>query len=183
MDFVLGLSAGNACEVREAIDTLSGRGPTDLVEITLDLSHRLTVLASREVSRDDLRAALQNGSALRAFENMCAHQGSTTFEPVSPAFISEVRATSSMTVSGFLAEPVSRASFILGSGRNIPSDDVDLSSGVTFLVKPGDTVSSGDVVALLETSRNESRMEEAATLVASSLSETTLPELGEWVSL
>lgn len=181
MDTLLGLSAGNACEVREAIDALNGRGPVDLVELTLSLAERLCALAGRPVEAPDLYARLCDGSALLAFENMCAHQGCTSFEPASPEFIREVRATRSLTLGSVLAEPVARASFALGSGRTLPSDDVDPTAGVTFIVQPGSVIRAGDVVAILETTHRESSLEEASALVASSLSEAIPAPYGTFI--
>jgi len=70
MDEPLGRSAGNALEVAEAVDCLQGGGPTDTVELTLDLAERVT-----KVSRADLRHWLQDGTAWRKFVAMVEAQG------------------------------------------------------------------------------------------------------------
>jgi thymidine phosphorylase len=71
----LGLTAGNAIEVRESLDVLAGGGPADVVELTLALAREMLVAAGR----DDVDPAdkLADGSAMDVWRAMISAQGWT----------------------------------------------------------------------------------------------------------
>ena len=76
MDQQLGCAVGNALEVKEAIETLKGNGPEDLVELVLTLGSYMVVAAKKadsiEEAREKLALSLKDGSALKAFEQFCS---------------------------------------------------------------------------------------------------------------
>ena len=78
MDQPLGRAVGNALEVREAVETITGHGPDDLVELVLDACARLLALSDLDVDLEEVRrraeAALVDGSALRAYERWIRSQ-------------------------------------------------------------------------------------------------------------
>ena len=75
----LGRAIGNALELKEAIDTLNGKGPEDLTELVLTLGSQMVVLANRantlEEARQLLNEAIENGSALEKFKTFLENQG------------------------------------------------------------------------------------------------------------
>jgi thymidine phosphorylase len=183
MDRLIGLTVGNAAEVRESLDALAGDGPDDLDELVLNLAVGLAELSEKPVSRAEFIRLLKNGDALTSFATMCALQGAKL--PLTlhtPTHTREVLSPHSMKFEAPLASPVSRAAFALGSGRSLPSDDTDPTAGVTFLVKPGAYVTKGTPVALLETSRGTPALDEAERYVLESLTDIPAVRVAAWLS-
>jgi thymidine phosphorylase len=182
MDRLIGRTAGNAAEVRESLDTLGGEGPADLTDLVLSLAVGLAELAEKPVSRAEFIRLLKNGDALTSFASMCALQGASL--PLTlkrPTSSREVLAPYSGKFEAPLAEAVARASFALGSGRNLPEDDTDPTAGVTFLTSPGEYVGKGAPVALLETSRGTEALDEAERYVYASLTEIPAVRVADWI--
>ena len=73
MQTPLGLTAGNALEVRESVEVLAGGGPEDVVELTVALAQEMLAAAGRD--GDDVAAALRDGRAMDAWRRMIAAQG------------------------------------------------------------------------------------------------------------
>ena len=162
MDRPLGSAVGNAVEVIEAIETLKGRGPKDLTDLSCALAAEILYLAgkgeSREVCDALARDAIASGSALRLFGEMIRAQGGN------PAVIedyglfgtapvtAEVRAEHGGYIAGMDTEGIGRASLALGAGRNTIQDEIDSTAGILLLKKTGDRVREGEVIAKLLTS-------------------------------
>ena len=183
MSRLLGLSAGNAVEVQECIDTMNGDGPEDLVELTLDLTLALCRLTDSAVTVEQLRVALQNGQALEKFRQMVVAQGgSESFDLAQPTQRVACVAKHSFQMPRPAAEPVARAALLLGSARALPADSVDLASGVVFTAKPGSTVSVGQTFALVQTATKPENLREASSLVALSVQDLPDEITPEWVS-
>ncbi len=87
MDVPLGRAVGNAVEVEEAVATLRGEGPPDLVEVTLALAREMLTLAGIGA---DPAAALADGRALDRYLSMIAAQGGDADAPLPRARHSEV---------------------------------------------------------------------------------------------
>jgi thymidine phosphorylase len=144
MDTPLGRTVGNALEVAEALDTLRGEGPADLVEVTLALAREMLALAGLP---GDPAAALADGRALARYREMITAQGGDPDAPLAVAV-----ATSVVTAdrAGFLrrldARAVGVAAWRLGAGRARKEDSVSSSSGIICLVKPGEPVEAGQPV-------------------------------------
>jgi pyrimidine-nucleoside phosphorylase len=159
MDAPLGRAVGNANETREALEVLHGRGPADLVECTLVLGAEMLVLGgkAREVAegRAMLERAITNGDAIRVMEKMVAAQGGDATVVAAPqklALVPDValvRAPRSGFVEAIDALAVGLTGVAMGAGRTRADQAVDPAVGIMLEKKPGDRVSSGDVVATL----------------------------------
>jgi thymidine phosphorylase len=144
MDAPLGRAAGNAVEVQEAVATLRGDGPADLVEVTLALAREMLALAG--VSADPA-AALADGRALARYRKMIAAQGGDPDAPLATAAHSTVlRATEAGFVRRLDALAVGVAAWRLGAGRALKEHSVSAAAGVICLAKPGERVTAGQPV-------------------------------------
>ncbi|KQY23458.1 pyrimidine-nucleoside phosphorylase [Cellulomonas sp. Root485] len=150
MSTPLGLTAGNALEVRESVEVLAGGGPADVVELTVALAREMLAAAGRP--EDDVAAALQDGRAMDAWKRMIAAQGG---DP--DATLPVARETSQLLADtdGVLAEldayAVGIAAWRLGAGRARKEDPVQAGAGVELHAKPGDTVRAGQPLMTLHT--------------------------------
>ena len=146
----LGLTAGNALEVRESVEVLAGGGPADVVELTVRLAEEMLEAAGR--GGQDVAAALGDGRAMDAWRRMIAAQGGDPDAPLPTATDTEqVRATSSGVLSTLDAYAVGVAAWRLGAGRARKEDPVQAGAGIEIHAKPGDTVREGDVLLTLHT--------------------------------
>jgi thymidine phosphorylase len=154
MDTPLGRSVGNALEVAESVEVLSGREDSrDLVEITLALAREMLGLAGIEV---DPAVALRDGSALERYRAMVVAQGGDPDAALPHApHIEVVTADRSGTVGRLDARAVGVAAWRLGAGRARKEDAVSASAGVECLAKPGDEVAQGQPLLELHTDRFE----------------------------
>ncbi len=152
MDEPIGRAVGNAVEVDEAVATLSGEGPDDLVELTVALGAEMANVAGLEVAASAdppgaLRAALSDGRALSVFREMVRAQ---TGDPDAPLPVARHHQVVPARASGFVraldARRVGVAAWRLGAGRGKKEDPVSPSAGVVCLRKPGEPVESGDPV-------------------------------------
>jgi pyrimidine-nucleoside phosphorylase len=143
-----GRAVGNALEVFEALECLDGGGPADLRETVLDLSETIA-----GVSREALAKLLDEGTARRKFDELVVRQGGKPDDLARLAeihrapVIREVKAADSGTVSAFDAGKIGQASLELGAGRARAEDAVDFAVGFDHLVKCGESVAAGDVIA------------------------------------
>ncbi len=144
MDAPLGLAVGNAIEVEEAVATLRGHGPPDLVEVTLALAAEMLTLAGITA---DPAAALADGRAMDRYCRMIAAQGGDPAAPLPRARHCE---TVTATQAGWLrrldARAVGVAAWRLGAGRARKEDPVTPAAGVRCLAKPGERVEAGQPV-------------------------------------
>ena len=158
MDVPLGRAVGNALEVTEAVEALEGRGPADLVAVTVALAEVMLELTG--LSGDPL-SALQDGSARQAWTAMVRAQGG---DPDAPLPVAPVVEPLCAERNGFLerleARSVGVAAWRLGAGRARKEDPVSPSAGVRCLVKPGEAVEKGQPLLELHTDE-PSRLERA----------------------
>lgn len=165
MDQPLGFAVGNALEVREAINTLSGNGPEDFLELCLTLGSHMLLAAgkadSEKQAREKLRGVIADGSALKKLADFVAAQGGDADMVYHPerlpraAFTESVCAGSDGYISRIICDEVGICSLMLGGGRETKEDVIDLSVGIVFHKKKGDAVQSGDVVATLHANDKE----------------------------
>ena len=147
MDAPLGLTAGNALEVRESIEVLQGGGPPDVVEVTLALAREMLALAGID---EDPARALADGRAMDRWRRMVRAQGGDPDAPLPVApLVEEVRADADGVVEAVAAMPVGMAAWRLGAGRARKEDPVSPGAGVVLRVVPGDAVVRGQVLAEL----------------------------------
>ena len=151
MNQPLGRMAGNANEVNESVDALIGKGPADLMEVTLELGAELLVLAKREsttaAARKRLDKAISSGAGLEKFREMVAAQGGDLDAPRPVAPAHDVTSPWGGYVSAIDTERLGYVVINLGGGRRQLGDKLDLSVGFEMLVRLGDKVDSGQPLA------------------------------------
>jgi len=153
MSVPLGRAVGNAVEVAEAVEVLSGGGPADVVELTLALAVEMVGLAGLDA---DPAQVLASGKAMDSWRLMVAAQGGDPDAPLpTPRQTHTVNAETSGVVTGMDALAVGTAAWRLGAGRARKEDPVQYASGILCRAKPGDTVTEGDVVFELHTDTAE----------------------------
>jgi thymidine phosphorylase len=146
----LGLTAGNALEVREAVDVLAGGGPDDVVALTLALAREM--LAA--VGRGDVDPAekLADGSAMDVWRAMLRAQGADPDAALPAAAETHVvTAQRSGVLTRMDALAVGVAAWRLGAGRARKEDPVQPGAGVQLHAKPGEKVSAGQPLMTLHT--------------------------------
>jgi thymidine phosphorylase len=163
MDTPLGRAAGNAVEVTEAVETLSGHGPPDLVAVVLALASEMLALAGIDA---DPAAALADGRALRHFRAMVTAQGGDPDAPLPAARHTRyVNAPEDGWLVKLDARAVGVAAWRLGAGRARKEDPVSPSAGVLCHAKPGERVERGQPLLELRTD-DESRFAPALAALA-----------------
>lgn len=150
----LGFAIGNALEMQEAIDTLRGEGPEDLMELSLVLGSQMVMLAKKANSLEEARAMLieviKNGKALEKFKLFLTSQGGDASIIDHPENLPqaeykiEVPAKSGGYVRNIIADEVGVAAMWLGAGRATKDDEVDLGVGLMLRKKVGDKVEVGE---------------------------------------
>ena len=156
MDRPLGCAIGNALEVREACETLQGRGPADLTEVCIELAANMLWLAEKgELAqcRSLARQQIANGEAFAKLKEMVQAQGGDTsvlddpekFAP--PNVCYEVLAQREGFLYAMDTEKCGIASVELGAGREKKEDPIDYSAGIVLRKKVGDFVRKGEVLA------------------------------------
>jgi len=173
MDTPLGCAVGNALEVVECLEVLKGRGPSDLVDVSIDLTARMLVLGKAAPDRADadrqVRAAIASGAGLERFRQIIEIQGGDPrvvddydrLPHVSDRHL--VTASRAGFVAALDAELVGRASVALGAGRDRVEDPVDHAVGIVVRAKPGDAVRAGDPILELHY-RDRARLNAALAL-------------------
>ena len=151
MDVPLGLTAGNALEIRETIEVLAGGGPSDVIELTLLLANEMldAVGIKPKVSPEE---ALKNGMAMDVWRKMIAAQGGDNDAPLPVAKETmEIKATSSGKLLTLDAMKVGVAAWRLGAGRQKQGEVLQLGSGIEIHAKPGDLVTKDQTILTLHT--------------------------------
>lgn len=159
MDQPLGYAVGNALEVKEAIDTLKGNGPSDLTELCIVLgSHMLkNVDAVATLSEGELimNRVLSDGSALEKLARFVKAQGGneqavydTSLLP-SASIVEPVLAPCDGFIESIITDEIGIVSLILGGGRETKESIIDLSVGLVLSAKKGDYVKKGELLATL----------------------------------
>ena len=161
MDRPLGYAVGNSLEVVEAIEALQGKGPEDLVELSLALASQILFLADKgtlEECRALAQDAITSGKALDTFAKMVKAQGGDPeyiYHPekfATAPYSREVKVAQSGYIASVDTEKYGLASLLLGAGRNTKEDEIDLTAGYMIQKKTGDFVNAGDTLAVLYTS-------------------------------
>lgn len=146
----LGLTAGNAVEVAEAVDVLRGAGPADVVELTLVLAREMLSLAG--VADADPAQVLASGKAYETWCAMIRAQGGDPDAPLpEPAHRHVVAAERDGVLAELDALAVGMAAWRLGAGRSAPGEPVQYAAGVRLLARPGERVTAGQPLAELHT--------------------------------
>ena len=150
MDVPLGLTAGNALEVRESVEVLSGGGPSDIVELTVLLAREMLEIAG--IKTIDPAQALKNGKAMDVWRRMISAQGG---DPDAKLPVAKenlvVTAHSSGTVLAMDAMAVGLGAWRLGAGRTRQGEAVQAGAGIEIHAKPGESIKGGAPLFTLHT--------------------------------
>ncbi|MCC5892684.1 MULTISPECIES: pyrimidine-nucleoside phosphorylase [Exiguobacterium] len=181
MDQPLGFEVGNANEVKEAIEVLSGKDVEDLKTIALTIAGHMAVLGGFYPTFDeayaDLDKRIADGHALEVFRQFVAAQGgdASLVDDVTKLpqakFETTFVAKQAGYVESIIADEVGVAAMLLGAGRATKDDQIDFAAGITLEKKVGDKVEAGDVIAVLRSNIEDmssalERMDHAYTIGA-----------------
>jgi pyrimidine-nucleoside phosphorylase len=170
MDQPLGRAVGNALEVKEAIETLAGRGPAELEMLSLRLGGEMLQLAGHP--RTDLLRLLTDGSALRKFAELIAAQDgdARVTEDTSRLPAAPVQLPVAAAAAGYVARAdaleIALAGKSLGAGRDTKSAPIDLAVGVVLNKKIGDPVKAGELLAVIHARTADAAQNVAARVAA-----------------
>lgn len=154
MDVPLGLTAGNALEVRESIEVLAGGGPSDVIELTVLLAREMLQLAG--IDGVDPADNLKNGKAMDHWRRMIKAQSGDPDAPLPSAKEKlVVGAEESGKITRMDALKVGIAAWRLGAGRARQGEQLQLGAGIEIHAKPGDSVKAGEPIFTLHTSKSE----------------------------
>lgn len=169
MNQPLGRAVGNALEVKEAIETLNGQGPEDLLEVSLALASYMLLGAGRVKTADEGRKLLvetiNNRTALEKMAEFISAQGGNADFVYNPNLLKtasikyDVKSPADGYVSEIKTDEVGMASLLLGGGRITKDSRIDLSVGIIIHKKLGDKVSKGETLATLYANDDEKRKE------------------------
>ena len=165
MDQPLGNAVGNALEVKEAIETLRGNGPEDLVELVLTLGAYMVWAAKKADSisqaREMIARTLEDGSAFETFCKFIEGQGGSRKEAMDvellpkAKYIENVYCDKEGYVAKIHTEEIGRISLLLGGGRETKESEIDLSVGIVLQKKCADYVKEEDVLAVIHANDKE----------------------------
>ena len=155
MDEPLGRAVGNALEVAECVEILQGSGPPDLIKLIIDLAEKVS-----ETPRAQLEKRLQDGSAWKKFVSLVYAQDgdATTVEKIleqhRAPIIQPWPAKSAGIIKKMDADPIGRASVLLGAGRRKADDPIDFAVGFSGMKKVGEHVDLEEPLFVIH-ARNE----------------------------
>ena len=168
MEQPLGHAVGNAVEVREAIDTLRGRGPGDLVDLIMELGSDMLlisgIVSSRNKAKSRIADNLANQKGLKRLVDLIIAHGGDPSVVDNPNLLPqpntkiEVKSESHGYVSAIDSLEVGLASKILGAWRKTKDDTIDYSVGIYLKQKIGDKVKIGDSLAVLYADGDEEKI-------------------------
>ncbi|MBM7661133.1 pyrimidine-nucleoside phosphorylase [Bacillus mesophilus] len=179
----LGFAIGNALEVKEAIDTLQGKGPKDLEELCLVLGSHMVCLAGKaetqEEARELLLQSMKNGKALSTFKTFLRNQGgdeTVVDEPTklpTAKYIVELESTQEGYVSEIIADEIGTAAMKLGAGRATKESEIDLAVGLVLNKKIGDQVKVGESLVTIHS--NQENLDEIKTTISEAIKLVSTP--------
>lgn len=157
----LGNAIGNALEVKEAIETLQGKGPKDFTELCLQAGSIMLVQTqaakTQEEARALLQASIEQGTALEKLKDMVAYQDGNIEQIIHPEVLPQAKEIVEITAkeSGYVKElhalQLGTLAMQLGAGRRTKEDTIDHAVGIVLNKKDGDEVNVGDVLAYVHT--------------------------------
>ncbi len=157
MNQPLGAAVGNSLEVVEAIETLKGKGPEDITELSLTLASHMIYAGEKASSPGEgyqaAKQALDDGSALKKLAQFIEGQSGNpnvitdySLFP-NPNHSVEIHAKTDGYIASLEAKVIGLASQHSGAGRMTKEDGIDLSAGIVLSKKVGDYVKQGDILA------------------------------------
>jgi pyrimidine-nucleoside phosphorylase len=190
MDQPLGLAVGNAIEIAECVECLRGGGPSDLIDLSVELAAEMVLMGEQAATIEDARqrclATIEDGSALDRFRRVVVAQGGDPRAiddlsrlPTSRREV-EVFAERSGVIISLAARPVGQATMLLGAGRARVDSVIDPAVGVLLHKKVGDAVAAREPLCTLLVN-DEKALEQAVAMIrgAYAIGEgpVTLPDL------
>ncbi len=171
MEQPLGHAIGNSVEVLEAIDTLRGEGPQDLVDLIMELGGDMLYVsgvgANRKEAKSKIAERLRNRGGLQQLKKLIVAQGGDPIVLDNPEMLPqsvtkiEVKSPAAGYVSVIDAMEVGLASKILGAGRQTKDDLIDYSIGIVLKKKIGDKVTAGEPLAVFHSNGDKEKIEAA----------------------
>ena len=165
MNQPLGYAIGNALEIKEAVETLQGKGPADLHELCLTLGSYMVRLAGKAETTEEARGMLEevinNGKALEVFKLFLQSQGGDTSviddmtKLPTARYQIEVPAKEAGYVSRITADEVGTAAMLLGAGRATKESEIDLAVGLVLHKKIGDQVKVGESIVTIHSNTED----------------------------
>lgn len=161
MDQPLGNTVGNWLEVRESVESLQGRGPADVMEVTYMLSGTMIYLGGKASSVEEgiamSKQAVEDGSALQKFIDIVDEQGGNSDYIRNPetypaaSHKAPVTATRKGYIQAMDSYEIGMAAVEVGAGRIRKEDIIDPVAGIVFFKKIGDAVEIGETIAEIQT--------------------------------
>lgn len=165
MDQPLGFAVGNALEVKEAIDTLNGKGPKDFTELCFALGSKMLIAGgyarTDAEARNKLSEVIENKEALDKLAAFVKGQGGDPDYVYNPDRLCKANEITCLTsdhegyISRIVCDEVGICSMILGGGRETKESEIDLSVGIILKKKVGDFVKKGDILAEIHSNNSE----------------------------
>ena len=163
MDQPLGFAIGNILEVKEAVNTLKGNGPKDLVDLCLEAGSIMLVQAklynNKNEAYDALKEVLNNGKAFNKLKEFIAYQGGDTsylddLDKFGKAkYEYKIYANIDGYIKNIVALDLGVAAMKLGAGRATKEDVIDYTAGLVLNKKVGDKVTKGELLITAYTNK------------------------------
>lgn len=187
MDQPLGYAVGNSLEVREAIDTLNGKGPEDFVELCLTLGSQMLIAGGKadmpEQAREMLQTAIDNGSALKKLAEFVEAQGGDSRAVYDTQLLPQaslkipIPAPTGGYINHITCDQIGICSLLLGGGRETKESNIDLSVGLVLCKKVGDPIKQGEPLAIIHANdRSKAAQASALFLSACTITQTAPPK-------
>ena len=165
MEQPLGLAVGNALEVKEAIDTLKGKGPEDFVNICMQsgaiMLEQAKVVKNEEEGYKLLQKVIDDGSALEKLKEMVKEQGGDVSYIEHPEkfevakHIIEVKSPKDGYIERIVALEIGESAMKLGAGRETFDDVIDMAAGIVLNKKVADQVKKGETLCFVHTNKED----------------------------
>ncbi|MEL1136428.1 pyrimidine-nucleoside phosphorylase [Desulfitobacterium sp. THU1] len=165
MNQPLGHEVGNANEIREVIDVLSGKGAEDETTVALTIATYMAIASGKYADFNstygELQQIIASGRAIEKLKELITIQGGNPQTVEEPAILPqakhhlEIRADQAGYISHIDAEQIGIVAMLLGAGREKKEDPIDYAAGVTLLKKVGDYVKLNEPLCLLHTNLDQ----------------------------
>ena len=146
----LGRAIGNRLEILEALEILQGKGRQDISNFICELAQIMLSLANVEKTIEEVKQHLENGKALKKFEEMVVAQGGDLedlYRPVKVDHVVDIPAQEDGLIVELPAMEFGLFAMRLGAGRAVKTDALDYETGIVFEKKVGESVKKGEIVA------------------------------------
>lgn len=165
MDEPLGYNVGNSLEIIEAVDILNGKGPKDVLELTVEIGANMLLMSKKfdsiDKAKKKLLEVIKDKSALNKLKEMVLCQGGDSnfiddtrlFKE--SKFTLEVKSYRSGYIKKIDSEEIGRCSLLLGAGRENKNSEIDLTAGIKLFKKVGDFVEENEALGVLYYNKKE----------------------------